>query len=255
MRVIENYNPSDITQELINGDSWDYIVLNKKVNSVGISNWWEKVESTLYHMKFNFVNNNNLLKPPIIINGTDKAYETPGNHIHNRSAGDDSLLNSYTLTWTHQRYDPLPPIWAADIAQYPELNLFLNDNNSLKKDINIDFSKFVYLEPFVFGEFKKILDEWGARFWRNIRVAQHMPGLVIPRHTDGFTTRLHIPLTIDNSSFLWGDTWDREYKWTRGNMYLINSHITHCTTNFGPSPRANLLSSIQDCDVLDLLKL
>ena len=32
MRVIKDYDINDITMDLINGNDWDFIVLNKKVN-------------------------------------------------------------------------------------------------------------------------------------------------------------------------------------------------------------------------------
>lgn len=254
-RVIKDYNPSDITMELINGNDWDYIVLNKQIDADGIYAWWRDVDTTLSHLKFNFVHNNNLVKTQMQINDNAVGYRTNAsdNKFHNTLLGNKELISSYTLTWPIQRYEPLPPPWAADIAHFDELSQFVNCDNIIVKDI--DPTGFKYLTPYMFGEFKKMYDDWGKDFFINTRISVHEPEMIIPLHTDGFTTRLHIPMTHDNSKFYWGECWDREYKWEVGYAYLINSHITHSTTNFGPNVRANILTSIGDNKILELLSL
>lgn len=255
MRVIENYDIKDITMDLIHSDSWDYIVLNKKVDSTKIQKYWNDVYTDLSHLRFNFVDNQSLIKEPEHIDNNTIGYRTnrSDDKFHNVTLGDKRKISTYTFAWPTQRDIPLPPPWAANINVFPELNEFVGIDNTIKKDI--DPHGFVMLDQYMFGEFKNIWEDWGKDFLVNTRITMHEPEMVVPLHTDGYLTRIHIPMTIDNSLFYWGECWDRGYHWEPGNIYLINSHITHSTTNFGPYIRANILASVDDDKILDLLKL
>lgn len=254
MRVIVNYNPKDITMDLIYSDSWDYIVLNKKVDVQGIQQYWRDVHTDLSHLRFNFVEHRCYLKEPETVdNGVGYRTNHSDNKFHNTELGDKRKISTYTFAWPIQRDIPLPPPWACNIELFPELNEFIDTDNTIKKDI--DPHNFVMLDQYMFGEFKNIWDDWGKDYLLNTRITMHEPEMVVPLHSDGYLTRIHIPMTIDNSLFYWGECWDRSYHWEPGNIYLINSHITHSTTNFGPNIRANILASVDDDKILDLLKL
>lgn len=254
MRVIENYNPNDITMDLIHSDDWDYIVLNKKVDKELIQQYWRDVYRDYSYLRFNFVEHSQYTKAPET-QGSGLGYRTneSDDKFHNVLLGDKRKISSFTLSWPVERDIPLPPPWACDIEQFPELSQFIGEDNTIKKDIVHD--DFKMLKQYMFGEFKNIYDDWGKDFLVNTRITMHHPECVVPLHTDGYVTRIHIPMTMDSSLFYWGECWDRSYHWEPGNIYLINSHITHSTTNFGPNIRANLLASIEDNKVLDLLKL
>ena len=254
MRVIKDYDINDITMDLINGNDWDFIVLNKKVDKEGIKQYWNDVYTRLNHLRFNFIEHQSYTKKPKQI-ASNKGYLTNASDdkFHKTDIGDASKISSFTFTWPIQRDIPLPPPWACDINMFPELNEFIDDNNEIKKDI--DPHKFVMLDQYMFGEFKNIWDAWGKDYLVNTRITMHNPEMVVPLHSDGFIARIHIPMTDDSSLFYWGECWDRSYKWEPGNIYLINSHITHSTTNFGPKIRANMLASIDDDKILDLLNL
>jgi hypothetical protein len=254
MRVIENYNPNDITMDFINSPDWDYIVLNKKINKENIKQYWNDVYINLPHLRFNFVEHTDLIKKPESFNGTKGYYTNQSdNKFHNTELGDKRKISSYTFAWPVQKNIPLPPPWAADINMFPELSDFIDENNEIKKDV--DPHTFVMLEQYMFGEFETIWNDWGKNYLVNTRITMHEPEMIVPLHSDGYTCRIHIPMTEDSSLFYWGECWNRSYKWEPGNIYLINSHITHSTTNFGPNIRANILCSIDDNKILDLLKL
>lgn len=254
MRVIENYDPADVTLDLINSDEWDYLVLNKKINVAGIKQYWYDVQDKLSYLRFNFIDHRHYLKPIEHKDGkpgfrTDASSDS----FHNLSYGDHAKISTYTIAWPTQRDTPLPPVWACDINQFPEIREFVGDDNKFKKDTN--HHSFVMLNQYMFGEFKNIWDEWGKDFLLNARITAHDPGMVVPIHKDGHVTRIHIPMTDDSSNFCWGDNWDRCYKWQVGNIYLINSHITHGTTNHGSTIRANILSNVDTHRIPDLIRL
>jgi hypothetical protein len=254
-RVIQNYDPKDITQELIDGDSWDYIILNKTVNFEGMHLWWKEVDTRLRYLRFNITEQEHLIKKPESKNG-EVGYTTNAtqNRYHVNNQADHRLLSSYTLDWPVQRDIPLPPLWAADVNHFPELEKWINKDNKIVVDYD-HFTEFVKLEQYMFGEFLNLYNDWGNKFLHNLRIQVHEPTMILPVHVDGMKTRLHIPLTYDNSSFFWGDCWNREYKLKVGHIYLINTHIPHSTTNFCPNVRANLISNIREENILDLISL
>lgn len=254
MRVIQNYNPEDITLDFINGNDWDFIVLNKKVNVEQIKQYWHDVSTKLEHLRFNFFKDFSLLKPIEYKEGNPGfTTDQSSKNFHITTLGDKRKISTYTFTWPIQRDIPLPPPWACDIKQFPELSEFVGEDNQFKKDT--DHHSFVMLEQYMFGEFKNIWDEWGKDFLVNTRISMHEPGMIVPLHKDGHTTRIHIPMTDDSSKFYWGECWDRSYDWEVGNIYLINSHITHSTSNLGPNIRANILTSVDTDKIPQLLRL
>ena len=254
MRVIENYDPNDISIDLIRGNDWDFIVLNKKVNANGIKQYWKDVYNNLGYLRFNFTEHTQYIKEPEESTGAIGYHTNQSDKkFHNANLGNKSKISSFTFAWPIQRDIPLPPPWAANVNMFPELNEFIDEDNRIKKDI--DPHNFVMLDQYMFGEFKNIWDSWGKNYLVNTRITMHEPEMVVPLHTDGYMCRIHIPMTEDSSLFYWGECWDRSYRWEPGNVYLINSHITHSTTNFGPNIRANILSSIDNDKIIDFLKL
>ncbi len=254
-RVISNYNPKDITEEFINGNDWDYIILNKTINFKGMNRWWNEVSTRLSYLKFNLTEQIDLIKDPTEKDG-EEGYITNArqDRFHPNKQADHRLISTYTLDWPIQRDIPLPPLWAANVKKFPELSKWLDDSSNIILDYD-HLTDFVIQEQYLFGEFLNLYNDWGKKFLHNLRIQVHEPTMFLPVHVDGMKTRLHIPLTNDNSSFFWGEYWNREYKLKAGHIYLINSHIPHSTTNFCPNVRANLISNIKDKHILDLLSL
>jgi hypothetical protein len=254
-RFIENYLPNQMSNDFIFSNEWDVIVLNKKVDEVGITEWYKEVDTKLKHLEFHFEVNNNLVKPITKIADGGKGYVTgvTNKGLHNFYKADHNLISSYTLTWLIEKNIPLPPLWAADPNMFPEIKPYLNENKEIIRDF--DQRTFVNLNQYLFGEYEKLFNEWGHKFLYNIKIQKHHSGMILPLHTDHMNTRLHIPLTYDNGRFYWGEKYAREYKFVPGNIYLINTKILHGTTNFGPNYRSNLISHIDDDKILDLLAL
>ena len=143
-------------------------------------------------------------------------------------------------------------MWAADPNLYPEIKKYISEDGNVG---SIDHTDWVYLEPYMFGVFKDIVEDWGMRYWKNPRITRHEPELILPIHNDHSLARIHIPMTIGNAKFYWGEKWNREYTFEVGNIYMINAHILHSTTNFNPVPRANILADLYESDILEILNL
>jgi hypothetical protein len=254
-RFIEHYSPNELTLDFILSDAWDVIVLNKKVDEHKIHEWYLEVSDRLDYLRFHFEKCKNLIKPLVPTNDGGVGYVTGAKNkgIHNYNKADHNLISSFTLNWPIKRDIPLPPLWAADPDVFTELKSNMNDEKEIVKDF--DHRSFIHLPQYLFGEYKNLYDEWGHKFLFNLKIQKHHPGMVLPLHTDHMSVRLHIPLTYDNGRFYWGENWAREYKLVPGNLYLINTRILHGTTNFGPRYRSNLISNIDDSQILDLLAL
>lgn len=243
MRVIENY--TEISTEIVMGNDWDLIVLNKKIDSEKLLDWYNTVESTLSDNKCNLHKNRDLLK------GYDKYYTgKERDYVYDVKAGPLQYLNSYQLTWPVQRSGPLPPPWACNIDLFSELKQYVDSENEIDKDI--DYNNWVYLNQYLFGEFNSILEDFGYRYFRNVRIAQHLDGCELPIHTDGYPVRMHIPITSDNSYFYWGENKERQYKLLPGNIYVINTKLPHSTSNHGPT-RANIIFDLDPNDISEFL--
>jgi hypothetical protein len=243
MRIIENYD--NIPLETVMGDDWDLIVLNKKVDREKLLDWYNTIESTLIENKCNLHVNRELLK------GYDKYYTgKERDYEYDTNAGPLRYLNSYQITWPAQRTGPLPPPWACNIELFPELKQYVDDNNEINKDI--DYVNWVYLNQYIFGEFKNILEDFGYKYFRNVRIAQHLNGCELPVHTDGYVVRMHIPITTDDSYFYWGENKERQYKLLPGNIYIINTKLPHSTSNHGPV-RANIIFDLDPDDIMEFI--
>jgi hypothetical protein len=195
-RMIKNYNPDEITLEFLQSDEWDIISLNKKIDPL-IADWYTTVENTLNHLSFNFQYNSQLTNYPI-----DNAYTDGSPSKFKLSEADPSLIFSYTLTWPIQRYDPLPPLWAANLELYPEIKKYTLENGNVS---NVNYKEWEYLDLYMFGVFKDVVSEWGMRYWKNPRISKHEPGLILPIHNDHSLARIHIPMTTGNAKFYWGE--------------------------------------------------
>jgi len=247
-KLIKGYNLNSIDLDFIRSDEWDLIILNKKIDSSDIFKWYQAVSNNLNHLKFNFLKNSNLLKPSL----NNIFYTNKEKYAFDKTRADIKLINSYVFTWPVQKNIPLPPIWAADPTQFPEIQQYCDNNNQIDKDIN--YKSWKYQEPYLFGEFKNQIESWGKQYWRNSRITEHLPGLILPSHTDGMIARIHIPITKDESKFYWGDNNEREYKLEVGNIYLINSHTPHSTSN-GLTIRANIMADIDELSIIEILSI
>lgn len=244
-RVIKNYDPNSITQDFLDNNDWDIIVLNKKLNLDELRKWYNYVETNLSHLRFNVNENVNLLK-----HSPDEDFRTDTNdNMGCLNFPERSTINSYSMSWLVPRDVPLPPPWAADPNYFVELKEFMDDEGNWIKDI--DYTRYVYLEQYMFGEFEEMVNDWIDEFAYNPRITQHLTGHVIPDHTDeGYSARIHIPITDDHSLFHYGET---SYKLEPGKIYLINSRITHSTSNPGPETRSNIMADIKRGKIKDLV--
>jgi|688.fasta_scaffold37120_8 hypothetical protein len=248
MRLIENYNTDAITKDFILTNEWDVIKLNKKIDVKKLREWYFSVSKNLEHLKFNFRTCTKYIKESV-----NNKFTTDTNNYQWILKNEYMLLqNSYSLTWFNKQDVPLPPAWAANLDYFPELRIYYNDAGDLIKDFN--YLNNIYLNQYMFGEWENIT-KWLTPYIFNPRITEHLTGHVIPLHTDGYMARLHIPMTIDNSKFYWGENYDREYKFEPGSIYLINTKIIHGTTNFGPTTRANIIADIHEDKIFDILKL
>jgi hypothetical protein len=236
-RVIKDSNLKDVTWNFISSKEWDFIILNKTINVDNLRNWYKEVSTNLDYLKFNFQTCTKYIKD------SENGYfiTDSKNYQWKRKPYYEGLQNSWALTWPIERDVPLPPPWAANLTYFNELTEYFNKNGENIKDF--DYSKNLYLTQYLFGEWEKISKKM-EKYIFNPRITEHMPGHIIEPHVDGFIARLHIPITDDNSKFYWGDTWDREYKFEPGKIYIINPKVTHSTTNFGPVNRANIIADL-----------
>ena len=226
----------------------DFIVLKRKIDISALESWYNIIENEYSTCKFNFFRNVDLLKPSI---GGKFTTSTDG-YTFDSQRNDTKGLESYTLTWPVQTLSPLPPPWAANLDIFPELLTYFDKNGNPCRDI--DYLTHNYLEQYNFGEWNNIIS-WLGKYIYNPRISIHTPGFVIKPHTDDYVARLHIPITNDGSIFCWGDNLEREYKFELGNVYIINSKLSHGTKNLGNTYRANLMADIVPDKLLELLKL
>lgn len=248
MRLIENYNINDITIDFINSQDWDLIKLHKTIDVEKLQEWYNTISKNLSHLKFNFATCSKYVKDTI----NDKFTTDTNNYKWSYEKVSIELQNSYTLTWWTEKDIPIPPPWASNLKYFPELEKYYDNEGNLKVDF--DYSENIYLQQYMFGAWKDLSNCLKSYIF-NPRISEHLPGHIIPLHTDGYIARLHIPITSDNSKFYWGDQYNREYKLERGCIYMINPKISHGTTNWGPTTRANILCDLYPDKIIDILKL
>jgi len=238
--------PSQVDLSVLESLEWDIIILDKKIDVKNLQYWYNTVTSNLDHLKFNFLTCHEYIKESV----NDKFTTDTNDYKWERSKKYEALINSWTLTWPTARNVPLPPPWASDLEFFTELKTHYDNDNNLVKDF--EYNNNIYLTQYNFGEWKSIVEGIGNYIY-NPRITQHMPELILYPHTDGYGARLHIPMTYDNSKFYWGEEWNREYNFEPGNVYIINSRVPHSTTNFSPTPRANIIADIRLDKFMDLV--
>lgn len=216
---------------------WDFVKLNKTIDSTALLEWYTSVEATYSKSKFNFLTCSNYIKQSV----NEKFTTNKEGYEFIKTRNSLQGLSSYTLTWPIESEMPLPPPWAADLNQFPELLKYFDNQGNITKDI--DYLSHGYLSQYLFGEWKNIVG-WLGEYIYNPRITIHSPDYEMIPHTDDYIARLHIPITQDSSTFSWGKNWDRKYKLEPGNIYIINTKIPHGTQNFGNTPRANIMADI-----------
>lgn len=239
--------PSQVDMSVLESLEWDIIILDKTIDIEKLAEWYNNVISNLDYLKFNFQTCFDYVKQDV----NNKFITDTNDHEWERKRQYELLQNSWTLTWPVQHNVPLPPPWAANLDFFTELQKYFDSEGRPIKDF--DYKDNNYLTQFYFGEWKNIVTEIRDYIY-NPRITQHMPGHILDPHTDGYIARMHIPITYDNSKFYWGEMWNREYKFEPGKVYIINSKVLHSTTNFGPIPRANIISDIHENSLMDLVK-
>lgn len=251
MRLIRNYDPDSITMEFLNSFDWDLIELNKTINADRMLLWYNTIEENLSELKFNFRKNLDLIQNKI----SQKFLTDSVGGFFDATREEFEGIYSYSLKWICQRKDPLPPPWAVDIEIFKELKDYRDSNGLINVDYENFYSKTKYLEWYLFGEFSNIVKNWGDKIFYNPRISIHDLRIKIRAHTDNaYIGRMHIPITIDNSLFCFGENLERQYKLKPGHIYFFNSRIIHGTIN-GESIRANLMSDIVPGKELDLIRL
>lgn len=251
MRLIKDYDPKSITAEFLNSLDWDLIELNKTVDPDGMLRWYGSIEETMTALKFNFRNNLDLIQNKI----SQRFLTDADGSFFDAKRDEFEGVSSYSLKWIIQRKQPLPPPWAANTDIFDEL-LPYKDNTSLI-DVNYDnfYSKTEYLEWYMFGEFKRMIDEWGSDVFYNPRISVHHPGTNLKAHKDkAYIGRVHIPITHDDSLFCWGENLERKYKLKPGNIYFINSRVTHGTITEKVF-RANFMADVVPGKEIDIVRL
>jgi len=238
--------PSQVDLSVLESLEWDIIILDKKIAIKNLQYWYNIVTSNLDYLKFNFQTCSEYIKESV----NNKFTTDTNDYEWERNKTYEALINSWTLTWPTHRDVPLPPPWAADVEFFTELKSYFDNDGNVVKDF--DYNDNTYLTQYNFGEWKSIVEEIGNYIY-NPRITQHMPEHILHPHTDGYCARLHIPMTYDNSKFYWGEKWNREYNFEPGNVYIINSRVTHSTTNFSPTARANIISDIRNDKFMDLV--
>jgi len=251
MRLIKNYDPDSITIEFLNSFDWDLFELNKTIDSEGMLLWYDTIEKTLPELKFNFRNNLDLIQNKI----SQKFLTDTVGGFFNANREEFEGVTSYSLKWLHQRKTPLPPPWAVDVGIFDELKSYQDATGLIDVDYDNFYSKTEYLEWYMFGEYKRMITEWGSTVFYNPRISIHKPGTKVKAHTDkAYVGRVHMPITHDDSLFCWGENLERKYKLKPGHIYFINSRVTHGTIT-SESTRANFMADIIPGKEIDLIKL
>jgi hypothetical protein len=231
-RFFVNYNPSSITNEFLNSDSWDVIELPFTVDKTKLEGWYYYITKAHSDLEFSFFNNQ-YIKEEYLPDETGK---------YGYSKGIYGEVTSWGLDWPAETSLPVPPPFAAKPEYYPEL---------------FDGRPYKLQEKYKLGYFLDLCKTLGESTFNRSRITQHADGAGILGHVDGpgGCIRLHIPIVSHiGSKFLYGENLDREYSFETGKVYLINSSVWHATTNTGGF-RAHIISDPSLTTISDLLKI
>lgn len=104
----------------------------------------------------------------------------------------------------------------------------------------------------VFGFVKKLKDFFGPV--RQLGIAGHPPGVNIKNHIDNPEYfKIHIPLLSNDKSYF--NFEDRSYVLEIGKIYLIDTELSHGTSNLGNTTRVHLLFKLPIAMKKQVLKL
>jgi len=237
MKVIKNYDPKDITMDLLYKDiSWGAIELNYELDPIKLLEYYTTLNEKFNHCYFNF--NDPVYHDRLKIE-VSKEYMELG--YCGYYCGD---IGGYTLAWPTERYEPLPPSSQANIDMFPETldPMFYDKCNVLPK--------------YRFGLMQEMLEVLGEESFKQCIISTHGPGAKILTHKDSDAKKLHIPLiTNEDAFFTFGKEREVKYKLKVGKIYILNTNSYHGTENNGKSDRAHFITRIDESIIQDVVAL
>lgn len=233
--IIKNYNPLEITKELLyNTNDWDLVELNYNIDPNKLQRWFEKVDKHYKNLWFTFDSNPNKIDVSLSKELVEKGY--CGYYC--------GPIEGMSLAWPIERYEPLPPPTQCNLEEYPEVNkeTFVNDAKILSK--------------LRFGYFDTLINELGEDSFRQALITRHYPGMYIKQHVDSKTLKLHIPIQSDeNAYFHFGENRDRSYHMKPGKVYILNTGDWHGTSNNTDHTRTHIITRVTSDHILKIIGL
>lgn len=236
-RIIKDYDPVNhgITLDfLYNTNDWDLVELNYNLDIEKLQQWWKEVREKFPHLVFTFNENSHKLN-------LEKSKEMVEQGYCGYYCGP---IDGVTLAWPIDRDEPLPPPAQCNLDYFPEVNYgtFFDDAKLMSR--------------FMFGYFKEMVDILGVDSFRQAIVTTHYPGMYIRQHVDSKVLKLHIPITGDNSKFIFGKDKEKgEYHMKPGKIYILNTGDYHGTTNESEKTRSHIITRITPNQILKVLEL
>lgn len=212
-RIITDYDPKDhkLTNEfLFNTNDWDLIEINYNIDIDKLQKWYDKFSIDFNHLLFNFDNDADKLD-------TDTSRQMVDDGYCGQYCGP---IEGFTLAWTDEIYEPLPPTKQLNKEKYPNIDpdLFRNESRVLSK--------------FRTGYLNYLINLTGEDAWRKSVITIHHPKMYIRQHLDSKDLKIHIPIYSNNKAlFHFGKDRDRSYHMKVGKAYILNTADWHGTSN------------------------
>ena len=235
MRVIQNYDPKDITMDLLyNDDSWGAIELNVDLDVPQLEAYYLDIKIKHSTQYFNFQD-----FPERLTLEVSKQYMELGYCGYYCGP-----IGGYTLAWPVERYEPLPPPSQANVDMFPE---------TLDPEF---YEKCNVLPKFRFGYMNTLLDMLGEDSFKQCIITEHGPTATIQTHKDSNAKKLHIPLaTNEQAVFTFGENRELKFNMRVGKVYILNTSAFHGTENFGETNRAHFITRVDETRIQDIIAL
>lgn len=235
MKVIQNYNPKDITMDLLyNDDSWGALELNVDLDVDALQTYYFDIKSKHSYQYFNFQD-----FPDRLTIEVSKQYMELGYCGYYCGP-----IGGYTLAWPTVRYEPLPPPSQANVDMFPE---------TLDPEF---YEKCNVLPKFRFGYMNTLLDMLGEDSFKQCIITEHGPTATIKTHKDSNAKKLHIPLaTNEQAVFTFGEHRELKFNMRVGKIYILNTSAFHGTENFGETTRAHFITRVDETRIQDIIAL
>jgi hypothetical protein len=235
MRVIQNYDPKDITMDLLyNDDSWGALELNVDLDISELEHYYSAIQEDHNYQYFNFQD-----FPDRLTIEVSKQYMELGYCGYYCGP-----IGGYTLAWPKERYEPLPPPSQANVDMFPE---------TLDPEF---YEKCNVLPRFRFGYMNTLIDMLGEDSFKQCIITEHGPGATIKTHKDSNAKKLHIPLkTNPEAVFTFGEKRELKFNMRVGKIYILNTSAFHGTENFGETTRAHFITRVDETKIQDIIAL